>query len=127
MDQFNIIAVVVAQNLHGGVALLGQILAAPLGESGAGDGSAVAELGGQRLYKALAADVVVENFVYHLADILEDVAATDKLLIVGGGRGDGKGIALCTIPFCVYTIQGKGLNDEDVGRMKKLLRLKWND
>ena len=50
-----------------------------------------------------------------MADIFKNVVAPDKLLIVGGGRGDGKGIALCTIPFCVYTIQGKGLNDEDVG------------
>ena len=87
---------------------MGQILAAPLGESGAGDGGAIAELSSQRLYKALAADVVVENFVYHLADIFKNVAAPDKLLIVGGGRGDLKVIAPAGIELCVNPVEGEG-------------------
>ncbi len=71
--QFDVIPIVPPQDVHKVIARLGQLLAAPLGQSIAFCGGAVAEFCAQRLYKAHPADIVVEKFVHHLADGLKDV------------------------------------------------------
>ena len=70
--QLDVVPVIVAEDLHGVIARLGHLLAAPLGEPVTGGGGPVAELGGEGLHKALAADVVVEDLVHHRADALEE-------------------------------------------------------
>src|SRR5699024_1321951 len=91
--QLNVIAVVGAQDGHIVRPLFRHGLAAPLGQPVAGDGGAVAEFGGQRLYKADAPYVGVEHLIHQLADIFKDVTALDKFLVVGGGGGDSEGVA----------------------------------
>lgn len=84
-------------------------------EPSAGDGGAVAELGGQRLDKSLAADVVIKNLVYDLTDILENVAAPDKLLIVSSGRCDLKVITPTGIELRIDPVEGERDNGQHVG------------
>ena len=62
--QLNVISIIMAQNIHSAHALPGQRLAAPLGEAVAGDGGAIAELGGKGLHKAFAADVGGEQVIH---------------------------------------------------------------
>ena len=113
--QLDVVPVVVPQDLHGAVALLGQLLAAPLGEPGAGGGGAVAEFSGQGLHKALSADVVGEHLIHGPADVLKDVPVPDKLLVIGGGGGDLKVIAPAGIELGVHPVQSKGSDGQDVG------------
>ena len=81
-----------------------QILGAPLAEAFAGNGSAVAEFCGEGFYKPFAANVGIEGFVNDLVDILEKVSPVDKSLIIGGGVGDIKVIALTAIKLRVYAV-----------------------
>jgi hypothetical protein len=50
-----------------------------------------AGLGGQRLHKALTADIVVEDIVHQSVDIVKDVAALMNFWSVAVGGGDLKG------------------------------------
>ena len=113
--QLDVVPIVVAQDLHGICPLLGQLLAAPLGQAVAGGGGAVAELGGQGLHKALAADIVVKNLVHHLADVLKDVTSPNKFLVVLGGGGDLKIIAPAGVKFRIYSVQGEGDDGQYIG------------
>ena len=74
--------------------MLGKLLAAPLAQSLAGDGGAVAIFGSQRLHKAGAADVVVEQGVNQLGDVGKKASPVDKGLVIGGIVGDVKVITL---------------------------------
>ena len=107
--------VVVAQNLHGAVALEGQLLAAPLGQAVTFGCGAVAELGGQGLHKARPADIVVENLIHHLADILKNIPPPDKLLVIGRGGGDLKIIAPAGVKLGIHPVEGKGNDSQYVG------------
>ena len=113
--QLDVLPVVIPQDLHRPIALLGQVLAAPLGEAVAGAGGAVAELGRQGLYKVSAADVVVKSLIHRPADVLKDVPAADELLVVGGGGGDVEVIAPAGVELCVDPVQGKGDDGQDIG------------
>ena len=113
--QLYVVAVVVAQNLHGVVALLGQLLAAPLGQAVAGAGGAVAELGRKGLHKAGPADVVVKNLVHDLGDIFKNIPALDKFLVIGRGGCDLKVIAPAGVELGIDPVQGKGDDRQYVG------------
>ena len=114
-NQLDIVAVIVAQNVHGAHALAGQLLAAPLGQAVAGDGGAVAEFGGQGLYKALPADVGGEQFVYQVIHIFKGAPALDEFLVVDGGGGDVEIVSPAGVVFGVDPVEGKGDLGQDVG------------
>ena len=84
VDQLNVIAVIIAENVHGVIALLCQILTAPLGQTVAGCGRTVAEFRGQRFDIADAADIGIEDLVHDLVDVLIGVASMDVFLVVCG-------------------------------------------
>ena len=113
--QLDVGAVVVFQNLHGGVTILGQGFAAPLGQAVALGGGAVAEPGGQRLHIALAADVVVKQLIHQLADAVKEVPPLDELLVIGGGGGDVEVVAPAGVVLRVNPVQGEGHLSQDVG------------
>ena len=97
-----------------------QILAAPLAQALAGDGGAVTEFGGQRLYKAGAAEIVVEQLIHQPGDIGKVAAPVDEKLVVGGGIGDIKIVPPAAVKFRVHTVQGEGYDGEDVGAQSGL-------
>ena len=109
------IPVITAENLGGVVALQRQILAAPLAETLAGDGGAVAEFGSQGLYKAGPAEVVVEQFIHDPGDVVKEAAAVDEKLVIGGGIGDIEIIAPAAVEFRINSVQGKGNDGENIG------------
>ena len=113
--QLNVIAVVMAQDVHSPHALPGQRLAAPLGKAVAGDGGSIAELSGQRLHKALPANVGGEQFIHQIVYIFKGAAALDKLLVVHGGAGNIEVIAPAGVVFRVYPVKSKGNLGQDVG------------
>ena len=119
--QLDVVSVVPPQDGHAVQPLLGQLLTAPLGQPVAGDGGAVAELGGQRLHKALTADIVVEDIVHQSVDIVKDVAAFDELLVRGGGGGDLEGIAAADVVFGVDPVQGEGDLRQNIGAERREL------
>ena len=98
-----------------------QILAAPLAQALAGDGGAVTEFGGQRLYKAGAAEIVVEQLIHQPGDIGKVAAPVDEKLVVGGGICDIKIVPPAAVKFRVHTVQGEGYDGEDVGAQSGLL------
>ena len=108
------IPIVGTEDFHGVVALLGKILAAPLAESFAGDGGAVAEFGGQRLHKARPAQIAVKQVIHQPCHIGKEAAALYKKLIVGRGAGNVKIIAPAAVELRIYPVQGKGHNGQDV-------------
>ena len=79
-------AVVVSQDLDGGVALVGEGFAAPLAHPvGTGDAFTVAVLGEDGLFDIGAGQVAAKLFVDEAADVFEVVAAVDPFVVVGGG------------------------------------------
>ena len=108
------ISVVALQNLVGVISLLGQILTAPLAQALAGDGGAVAEFGGQRLYKSGPTEVIVEQFIHKPGNIVKIASAIDEILVIGGGTGDVEIIAPAAVEFGVYPVQRKGNNGQDI-------------
>ena len=114
-DDLQVLAIVAPEDLYRVVPLLGQVLAAPLGQAVAGGGGAVAEAGRQGLGKARAAEVVGKQGVHQLAHPVEDVPPLDELLVIGGGGGDVEVVALAGVKLGVHPVQGKGDLGQDVG------------
>ena len=114
-NDVDVLPVVVRQDFVGGHALLCQRHCAPLGESVAGDGGAVAKGGEKRFHIALPPDVAVEQFIHQLSHIFKDLTAVGVFLVELGGTGDVKGVSSGTVPLGVDAVQGKGGNDVDVG------------
>lgn len=115
------VAIVAAQNLGGVVALLGEVLAAPLAEALAGHRGAVAEFGRQGLHESGAAEVAVEKIVRQPGDVFEVTAAVDEKLVVGGGIGDVKIVAPTPVELGVHPVEGKGDDGQNVGPEGALL------
>lgn len=93
----HVVAVVVADDLDRGVALVAQILGAPLAQSVAGHVPAVAVGGKNGLAHTGTGEKIGENGVHQSVDIGIDVPAVDPFLVVGGGGGDGKVVALVPV------------------------------
>ena len=118
---FDVVAVVGAENIHRVVALLRQVLGPPLAEPLAGDGRPVAEFGSQRLHKAWAAEVVVEDIVHNGVDVLKCIPPVHKGLVVGSGIGDSKVVAPAPVKLRVNPVQGKGNDGKNVGPQGALI------
>lgn len=94
----HIVAVVIAYNLDGGVALVSQILGTPLAQAGTGNSLAVAVRGKNGLPYPGPGQVVGKYAVHQKVDILVSVASVHPFLVISGGGGDGKIVALVSIP-----------------------------
>ena len=115
IDDADVVAVVVAQNLHRREALIGERHRAPLQQAVAHRLIAVAELRVERLDAARADNVVVENLVRDAADVVVDLAAVDKILVDGGVVGDVKIVAAAAVVLGVDAVERKGDLREDIG------------
>ena len=108
LDQLDIVAVVVLQDLHGGIALIGEVDRTPLEQSAAHGDPAVAELGGKRLDRSLAADIVVEDIIHDQADGIEHLAVLGVGVVIAGIVGDIKIIAAAGIILGIDAVEGIG-------------------
>ena len=115
------IAIVASQDLDRAVALLSQILAAPLAETLTGHRGSVAEFSCQGLHDPLAADVIVEQFIHQLGDIIKEASAVDKKLIIGSRAGDVKIITPAAVELGINPVQGKRDNGQYVGPKRAFL------
>ena len=86
-----------------------------MGEAVAGDGGAIAELGGKGLHKAFAADIGGEEIVYQSVHIFKSAAAFNELLVVHGRTGDVKIIAPAGIVFRIHPVEGERNLSQDIG------------
>ena len=118
---FNAAAVVIAQDLQGAAAPIGQGYGAPLLHAGAGDGFAVAVFGVVRLNGSASAHVRVENVVGDALHHVKNRAAVHKVLVVTGGVGDVEAVPFAGVPFGVNAVEGQADLGVDVGP-KGLLR-----
>ena len=114
VHDLDIVAIIVSQDGDGVGALLCHGLAAPLGETVAGGGGAVAKFGCQGLHKAGAPYVGIEDLIHHLADVLKNVAPFDEFLVVGRAGGDVEGVAAAGVIFGIYPVEGKRNDRQDV-------------
>ena len=114
-------AVIIAQDLQGIAALVGQGHGAPLLHAGAGDGFAVAVFGVVRFHVSAAAHIGVENVVGDALHHVKNRAAVHKVLVVTGGVGDVEAVPLAGVPFGVNAVEGQADLGVDVGP-KGLLR-----
>ena len=101
----HIISIIILQNFIGDIPLLGEIHSAPLGKTLAVPQCAAAIL--RKIWgdAALADDIIVENLIYDLRDVAENIAIRDKRLVVGSGVGNIKIIALASIPFGIDAVE----------------------
>ena len=109
------VAVVASQDPYIVIPLAGQVLTAPLAQSFAGDGGAVAEFRRQRLHKTGTAEIVVEEFVHDAAHIIKNTASIDEILVVCGGIGDVEIIAPAPVEFRIHPVQGEGDDGQNIG------------
>ena len=93
----------------------GKILAAPLAQPFAGDGGAIAEFGGQRLYEARSTQIIVEKLINDSGNIVEEAASVDEELIVSCAAGNVEVIATAAVKLRIHPVQGKRDNGVDVG------------
>ena len=114
-DKLDVVAIVVFEDGQGVAALLGQGDGAPLLESRAGDGLAVAVLGIVGVDSACLADISAEDLVGELDHHVKHGAAVDVILIVAGGIGDVDGITPAGIPFGVDAVERQRDLAVDVG------------
>ena len=114
IDDFHI-AVVIPKNLGGVIALLRQLLTAPLAQALAGHGGAVAVFCSQGLHEARAAQIVVEHLLRQAGDVCKIASTINKVLVVGRIVGDVKIIPPAAVKLGVNPVQGKGNNGQDVG------------
>lgn len=56
-----------------------------------------------------------KNSVYQIINIFKNVPAVNPFLVIGGGRGDGKVVALVPVPLRIHSVQSKGLDSENIG------------
>ena len=99
------IAVIIAQNLGGAVALIGQGFAAPLAHAVRTDHSfTIALLGQDGLLEIRYGKIAYKLFVYDTADILKNISSIDPFMVIGGRRSNGKIISFVTIPLCVHSV-----------------------
>lgn len=110
----HVIAVVVADDLNGGVTLVSQVLGTPLAQTVARDPVPVAVRGKYGLAHAGAGQVVGKDGVHQVIDVFKDVPAVYPLLVIGRGGGNGKVVALVAVPLGVHPVQGEGLYCQDV-------------
>ena len=115
IDNADIVAVVVAQNLQRRVALIGEGDASPLRQAVAKGGVAVAELRIERLDPAGADDIVVKDLIRYAADVVVDLAAVDVVLVDGGIVGDVKIIAAAAVELRVDAVERKGDLRQNIG------------
>ena len=113
IDDFHI-AVVIPEDLGGVVALLRQLLAAPLAQALTGHGGAVAVFCSQGLHEARPAQIVVEHFLRQTGDVCEIASAVNKILVIGRIVGDVKIISPAAVKLGVNPVQGEGNNGQDV-------------
>lgn len=96
----NRVAVVVAEDLNGGVSLIGKILRTPLTHPvRTGNPVSVTVLRQDRLLYIRAREIGVKNFVHHLRNALKNISSVDPFVVEGGGGGDGKVKALVAVPL----------------------------
>ena len=115
LHQFQIVPVIGAQDLQRVQSLVGEVYAAPLGQSVTGDCGAAAELGKERIGLVGTAEVVVENLIHDVADIFEHIPVLDKGLVELGRGSDVEIIAPAAVPFGIDAVEGKGDLGVDVG------------
>ena len=111
----HVVAVVVADDLDGGIALIAQVLGAPLAQTGAGDPPAVAVGGEDGLAHPGAGQVIVEDIVHKSVYVLVGIAAVDPLLVVSGGACDRKVVPPVPVPLRVNPVKGEGHDCQYVG------------
>ena len=89
--------------------MLGQRHGSPLAKPArTGDGRAVAVLREQRLDGIAAGEVSADHIVYDGGDVLENIAPRHERLVVAGGIGDIKIVALRAVPFGEHTVEHIG-------------------
>ena len=116
----DVVAVVVAQDLQGVLALVGPVHGAPLLHARAADGLAVAVLGVVGLDGAFAAHIGVEDVVGDALHGLKDLPPVDVVLVVTGGVGDVEVVALAGVPLGEDAVQGQADLGVDVGPQRLL-------
>ncbi len=87
----------------------------PTGSNRTGHALPVAVGGKKRLADAGTGNVVGKDAVHYPVDVLIGVPAVNPFLVVGGGTGNGKVIALVPVPFRVDAVQRKGHDSQHVG------------
>ena len=96
------------QDFVGRQPLLGKFHRAPLRQPLTGDGRAAAILRKEWLHRALADQIIIEDFVHNLRDIIKNIAPLDKILVIGRWVRDIIIIALRTVPFRINPVERKG-------------------
>lgn len=72
--------------------------------------AAVTVLGQNRLADVRAGKVAVKHLINDIGNVGKNVSAVDKFVVKGGGRSNGKIIALVPVPLRIHPVQGKGHN-----------------
>ena len=111
----HVVPVIVMDDINGAVALVAQILGAPLAQTGAADPPAIAVAGEDRLAHAGAGEIIGEDGIHQDADVFKDIPSVDPFLVIGRGGGDGKIVALAPVPFRIDPVQREGHDGKDVG------------
>lgn len=70
----------------------------------------VTVLGQNRLADVRAGKVAVKHLIDDIGNVGKNVSAVDKFVVKGGGRSNGKIIALVPVPLRIHPVQGKGHN-----------------
>ena len=110
-DDFHV-PIVAAQDFRSSIALLGQILAAPLAETLTGHGGAVAEFCRQRLHKAGPTQIAGVQLIRQPGDVFKIAAPLDKELVICCGIGNIEIISPASVELRVDPVQSEGNDGE---------------
>ena len=70
----------------------------------------VTVLGQNRLADIRAGKIAIKHLIDDIGNIGKNISAVDKFVVKGGGRSNGKIIALVPVPLRIHLVQGKGHN-----------------
>ena len=88
----------------GRIALICQVNRSPLGQTFAGGGCSAAVGGVQRSNAALTDNVVVEYLIGYLGYIFKYLPVLNEVVVILGGVGYVKVIALASVPLGIYSV-----------------------
>ena len=114
-SDFDVVSVIIAQDLQCRVALVGQCKRAPLLHAWTVRDLAIAVFCVIRLLIVPFLDILIEHLINDLGHRGIDVAVLDECLVEGRGIGDVKIIALARIPFSIDAVEGQRGLRPDVG------------
>ena len=119
-NDVDVVPVEAGEDLVGPQALLGKGDGAPLAQTVASGGGAVAVLGEIGLDAAASHHVGIEDVVHNVADRVVDLPTGDEGLVKLGGVGDVEIVALTAVPLGVIAVEGIGDLGIDVGAHGRL-------